>query len=206
MGRASRLPDRLAALVICIAVASCSRGPVELGFWIESVTYQSSRIGDPLTPTELSTIGTVARAEIGKAFERFHILVTANQRARYSVRVVPTVKDFRLQRGGVVAGASRGIAGFGGTGEVNFEYVANGAMVFSPESASRAELIEVVGRAIGRVAIHEALHVLLPKAPIHDSRDPRSYEGNSPALVEGYFHDLHWGFAEPLLEKRLGRR
>ena len=104
------------------------------------------------------------------------------------------------------AGASRGIPGFGGSGAVNFEFVANGAMVFSPETASRATVIEALGRGIGRVAIHEFLHQLLPKAPIHDSRDTRSYEGNSPALVEGYFDDLHWGFAEPLLKKRIGRR
>jgi hypothetical protein len=198
--------ERLAALIFCIAAASCSRGPVELGFWIEAVSFQSTRIGAPITSAELATIDTVARAEIGKAFERFNIVITGNRKARYSIRVVQTVKDERLQRGGVVAGASRGILGIGGSGAVNFEYLANGAMVFSPESAGRATVIEALGRGVGRVAIHEFLHQLLPKDPIHDSRDPRSYEGNSPANVEGYFDDLHWGFTEPLLEKRVGRR
>ena len=126
--------------------------------------------------------------------------------ARYRVRVVPALKDDRLQRAGDVAGSSRGIPGFGGSGAVNFRFVANGAMVFSPEKASRADVIAALGRGMGRVAIHEFLHQLLPKAPIHDSHDTHSYEGNSPALVEGYFGELHWGIAEPLLEERLRRR
>jgi hypothetical protein len=206
-GETGRLHESvIASLCCCVSLAACSRGPVELGFWIELVSYQSPRIGDPITATELATIDTIARDQISKAFTPFDIVVSANRGARYSVRVVPEVKDERLQRGGVVAGASRGIPGFGGSGAVNFAYVANGAMVFSPETASRAEVIEALGRGIGRVAIHEAIHQLLPKAPIHDSRDSHSYEGNSPALVEGYFGDLHWGIAEPWLEERIGKR
>lgn len=206
VARAAAHAARVAcALGICVS-AGCSQGPVELGFWIEPVSYQSPRIGDPITPTELASIDKIARAEISKAFEPFNALVSANRVARYSVRVVPELKDERLKRGGDVAGSSRGIPGFGGSGAVNFKYVANGAMVFSPETASRAELIAALGRGIGRVAIHEFLHQLLPKAPIHDSRDTHSYEGNSPALVEGYVDDLHWGIAESLLEKRLSRR
>jgi hypothetical protein len=206
MGKESR-PLELTALVLCVWVASCSRGPVELGFWIDPVSYQSSRIGDPLTPTELATVHQIARAEIDKAFQPFNVVISHNRNARYSVRVVPQLKDERFRRRSAnVAGWARGLPGFGGSGAVNFEYVANGAMVYSPDSASRAAVIEALGRGVGRVAIHEFLHQLLPKAPIDDSRDPRSYEGNSAANVEGYFDDLHWGFAEPLLEKRLGRR
>lgn len=197
-----------AALVIGVSVAACSRGgPVELGFWIEPVSYQSSRIGDPLTSSELARVDQVARDEIASAFRPFNVVVSDNRDARYSVRVVPQLKDERFRRRtGNVAGASRAMSGVGGSGAVNFEYVANGAMVFAPESASRAAIVDALGRGVGRVAIHEFLHQLLPKAPIDDSSDARSYEGNSPALVEGYFEDLHWGLAEPLLEKRLGRR
>jgi hypothetical protein len=194
----------LAGLLVC--GIACSNGPVELAFWIEPVAYSSPRIGGPITAQEFAVIDSIARTEIARAFAPYNLVVTANRHARYSVRVVPALKDERLQRGGNVAGASRGIPGFGGSGAVSFEFVANGAMVFSPETASRAEVIAALGRGLGRVAIHELLHQLLPKTPIHDSRDPNSYEGNSPALVEGYFGDLHWGLAEPLLEKRVGKR
>ena len=45
-------------------------------------------------------------------------------------------------------------------------------MVFAPDDADRAAMIEALGRGIGRVAIHEFLHQLLPKKAIHDSRIP----------------------------------
>ena len=44
------------------------------------------------------------------------------------------------------------------------------------------------------------------KSPIHDSKDIHSYEGNSPAIVEGYFGDVHWDIAAPWLDTRLKRR
>ena len=205
VARAAAHAARVACVLGSCVYTGCSPGPVELGFWIDPVSFQSSRIGDPITSTELATIDTIARAEITKAFEPFDVLISSNRAARLSVRVVPELKDERLKRGGDVAGSSRGIPGFGGSGAVNFKYVANGAMVFSPETASRAAVIEALGRGIGRVAVHEFLHQLLPKTPIDDSRDTHSYEGNSAAMVEGYFGGLHWGIAETLLEKRLLR-
>ena len=185
----------------------CDPRPVALGFWMEPQTYQSPRIGDPITTDEYAVIDAIARAEITKAFERFDVTLTTNQSARYRVVVAPQLKDHRmLRRSSTYAGESRAVAGFGGSGAVNFEYLANGAMVFAPEYASRSMVIEALGRGIGRVAIHEFLHQLLPKAAIHDSKDTHSYEGNSPALVEGYYGELHWDIAGPWLEHRLKPR
>jgi hypothetical protein len=194
--------------LLCILVvftAACQRGPVELGFWIEPVTWSSPRIGSPLAPAELTTIENIARAEIVHAFDRFDVTVTSNRSARRRVRAVSTLNDDRVEFGRSHAGESRAIPGLGGIGSVNFEFVANGATVFAPESASREEVIAAIGRGIGRVAIHEFLHVLLPKSAIHDSQDPLSYEGNSPARVDGYFGELHWDIAEPWLTSRLAR-
>lgn len=187
---------------VCLA-AACGPRSVVLGFWIENVAYQSPRLGEPLTTTEFATIDRIARTEIATAFADYEVTINDDHNARYKVAVLPTLKDERLQRSGTNAGESRAIAGFGGSGAVNFEYVANGATIFSPESASRAEVIEAIGRGVGRVAIHEFLHQLLPKSPIHESKDPKSYEGSSPALPEGYFGDLHWGIAQPWLQRRL---
>jgi len=176
---------------------------VELGFWIEPVTFASPRIGDPITREEFQMIDRIARAEITKAFEDFDVTVTANRDARYKVAVTPQLKDWRLLRSGTYAGESRAIAGFGGSGAVNFEYIANGATVFAPDDATREQVLAALGRGIGRVAIHEFLHQLLPKGATHDGADRESYEGNSPALIEGYFGDLHWGIARPWLDARL---
>jgi hypothetical protein len=193
------------ALFLCVS-AACSRAPIELGFWMEPLSYRSSRIGDPVSADEFAVIDALARAEIRQAFSQYGIGLSANHDARYRVHVVPSLQDERLKRSGANAGESRAIAGFGGSGAVNFEYVANGAMIFSPPSAARAEVIDALGRGIGRVAIHEFLHQLMPKAAIHDSKDTHSYEGNSPALVEGYFGDLHWDIAAPWLRQRVGLR
>ncbi|MGE0865984.1 MAG: hypothetical protein AB7P34_18940 [Vicinamibacterales bacterium] len=190
-----------------LAATACAARPVELGFWMEPQSFQSSRLGDPITETEYLTVDRIARAEIAAAFAPYDVTVSANRQARFRVVVTPQLHDLRLRRRRAShAGESRAMAGFGGRGAVNFEYVANGAMVFSPEHASRKTVIEALGRGVGRVAIHEFLHQLLPKSPIHDSKDPRSYEGNSAARVEGYFGELHWDIVAPWLQKRLKLR
>lgn len=196
---------RMLVLAVWVLVgASCAPSRVELGFWMEPQTFQSARIGGPITADEYLVIDRTAREELAAAFAPFDLALSGNRNARFRVVVVPEIRDMRLlRRSGTYAGESRAVAGFGGSGSVNFEYVANGAMVFSPEDASRATVIEALGRGIGRVAVHEFLHQLLPKSPIHDSRDVRSYEGNSPALVEGYFGELHWDIARPWLRARL---
>jgi hypothetical protein len=197
---------RLATLGCCILLASCGPRSVELGFWLEPLSYQSPRIGDPITRDEYLVIDRIARAEIANAFKDFDVTVTANRDARFKVQVVPNLTDQRLIRGGTYAGESRAVTGFGGSGAVNFEYLANGAMVFAPDDATREQVIAALGRGIGRVAIHEFLHQLMPKAATHDSQDRNSYEGNSPALIEGYFGELHWDIARPWLEARLKRK
>jgi hypothetical protein len=205
--RPRRVPITLATVGVVLGLCACERRPVELGFWIESVTYSSPRLGGPVSAAELKTIDAIARAEIEQAFQRFEVTVTGNRNARFRVVVIPALRDNKLlRRSGTYAGESRAVAGFGGSGAVSFEYVANGAMVFAPDDASRAEMIAALGRGIGRVAIHEFLHQLLPKFPTHDSKDRESYEGNSPALIEGYFGDLHWDIAAAALEQRLKRR
>jgi hypothetical protein len=198
---------RFATASLCVALAACAPRPVELGFWLERLSFSSPRLTGRISQAEFTTIDSIARAEIARAFERFDIKVTSNRNARFKVVVRPELKDQRhIRRTGNHAGESRAVSGLGGSGAVNFEYVANGAMVFAPDDASREEIIAALGRGIGRVAIHEFVHQLLPKAAIHDSRDENSYEGSSPARIDGYFGELHWDIAGPWLESRLKPR
>jgi hypothetical protein len=67
----------------------------------------------------------------------------------------------------------------------------------------REVMIEAIGRGIGRAAVHEFTHQLLPTAPIHDSTDVSSYEYQSATRREQYFGELHWDLARPLLQERL---
>jgi hypothetical protein len=201
-----RVSIGFATVSLCALAAACGPRPVELGFWFDPVAYQSPRIGEPLSSAELATIEQVARQEITRAFQAYAVTLTSNPNARYRVRVAQELKDDRLIRGGVVPGKSHAVAGFGGSGSVNFAYVANGAMVFAPADASRSSIIDSIGRGIGRVAVHEFAHQLLPKTPIDGSNDPRSYEGGSAATIEGYYGEIHWDLARPELERRIKRR
>lgn len=194
-------------LSLCATLAWCARAPVELAFWIEPVSYSSPRLGDPVSTADLATIESVARAEIAKAFDRFDVILSNNRRARYHVRVVQALRDQRFRRRDAnVAAESRGAAGLGGSGAVSFEFFASGATVYAPDDAGREEVIAAIGRGIGRSAVHEFAHQLLPKADIHASRDNRSYEHYSAARAEQYFGDMHWDLAGPLFDERLGRR
>lgn len=179
---------------------------VEAGFWFERVAFQSARLGGAMTSADFATVEDVARSEVTRAFAGLPIRVSARRDATYRVRVVQAVHDPRLRGRWGVAGASHAVPGLGGRGEVSFEFLAGGATARSPEQATRAEILAAIGRGIGRTAVHEFTHQLLPQAPIHDSRDVRSYEYDSAARHEQYFGEMHWDMARSLLAARLERR
>ncbi len=177
----------------------------EAGFWFERVTFRSARLGGAMTTADLAAVEDVARGELARAFAGLPIRVTARRDATYRVRVVQAVHDPRMRGRWGVAGASHAVPGLGGRGEVSFDFLAGGATALAPEQATRAAIVAAIGRGIGRTAVHELTHQLLPQAPIHDSRDVRSYESDSAARREQYFGEMHWALARPLLVARLSR-
>ena len=202
-----------AAIVACLVAAAAAYtlyemrsrpDSVEAGLWFDEVTFSSNRLGEALTPGEVATIESVARAEVREAFRGLRIMLSARHDAPYTLHVMQDVLDLRFKRAVGVAGQSRGIAGFGGSGSISFDFLANGAMAWAPHDAGRAELVAAIGRGIGRTAVHEFTHQILPTAPIHDSRDAQSYEYASAARPAQYYGPMHWDLARPLLEQRLG--
>jgi hypothetical protein len=187
-----------------LKLATRSERPIQAAFWFEEVAFDSSRLGSPLTAAEIAAIRSVALAELHDAFRGLPIIFSDRRDARYSIRVVQEVRDLRFKRPVGVAGQSRGIAGFGGSGSVSFDFLANGAMAWAPDDAGRAELVAAIGRGIGRTAVHEFTHQLLPTAPIHDSRDDQSYEFRSAARRAQYFGPMRWDLARPLLQQKMG--
>lgn len=183
------------------------RGPrtVEAGFWFEPVSFQSTRLGGPITATDLRVIASVARTEIVRAFAGLGVTLSDRRDAPYRVQVVQDVRDPRTRWNVKVAGQSRGVTGVGGFGTVNFSFFASGAMVYAPDTATRDVLIEAIGRGIGRGAVHELTHQLLPKAPLHAGGDIQSYEYHSGARPEQFFGAMRWGVARSLLQERWGR-
>jgi|SRR5687767_1646336 hypothetical protein len=194
-------------LVALISTVACGsrRSTIDAGFWFEAVTFDSTRLASPLTTAEIATIESVARAELREAFRGLAISISERRDARYTLAVVQEVRDLRFRRPVGVAGQSRGIAGFGGSGSVSFDFLANGAMAWAPDDTPRAALVAAIGRGIGRTAVHEFTHQILPTAPIHASRDEESYEFQSAARRAQYFGPMRWDLAWPLLQRKLAR-
>ena len=191
------------AMVYALAGARSGSAPVEAGFWFDEVAFDSARLAGPLTPDEIATIESVALGELRDAFHGLPIVFSRRRDARYTIRVVQELLDQRFKRPVGTAGQSRGLIGFGGSGAVSFDFLANGAMSYVPDGAGREVLIAAIGRGIGRTAVHEFTHQLLPRAPIHDSRDDQSYEFRSAARHAQYLGPMRWNLARPLLEARL---
>ena len=176
---------------------------VEAGFWFEPVRFSSTVLGGSLTPGELETIRSIATSEIRHAFDGLPVTVSDRRDAEYRVRVVPELRNPRLRAPYEVAGASYGLPGIGGWGEVSFRFLAGGAVAYAQPDAARESIVAAIGRGIGRSAVHELTHQLLPRTQIH-GRDVRSYEYDSASRREQYDGDIHWDVAWPLLRERFG--
>ena len=193
----------LTAMAVATAVG-CREQTVEVGFWFEPVRFESPRLQGALSPEDLEVVEAVAKAELESAFRGLRLTFSERRDARYRINVVQDLQDPRFSRPMGGAGQSRAIGGFGGWGSVSFFFLASGAVTYAPPDADRNAVIRAIGRGIGRTAVHELTHQLLPTAPIHDSRNIKSYEYASAARREHYYGDMEWQLAWPLLEKRVG--
>lgn len=178
---------------------------VYASFRFDQVSYSSPVLGGALTPADLARIESVARAELAAAFQGLRIAITDRRDTRYHVRVVQELDDSPLTRPTWVAGSSHAVPGFGGSGAVNFTYFASGALVYAPPQASRSELIDAIGRGLGRGAAHEFAHQFLGGEAIHATNDRGSYEFRAASRPQQYYGPMHWDVAGPMLAKRFGR-
>ena len=147
------------------------------GFWFEDVSFESPHFvaagyGGPLTDAEQTLIREAAWSEVRAAFAGLRIRFSEDREAFYRVRVV---QEFGPGIRGA-AGATRVLPPLGGNGSVNFLMLASQAVSHAPDGADRATVVLAIGRGVGRAAVHEFLHQLLPRLNIHESKDDRSYE------------------------------
>lgn len=178
----------------------------EAGFWFENVTFdlphlQAAGYGGPLTEEERRTIERVALAEVRAAFAGLRITFSDNRRARYRVAVV---QQYPEGRGTGAAGQSRVLRPLGGNGSVNFLMLASQAVSHAPPDADRATIVNGIGTGIGRAAVHEFAHQIIPGAPIHSSKDDRSYEFGFSSRPGQYYGEMHWDIGWPALVAKLG--
>jgi len=188
-----------------VAAARSRCRPLDAGFWFEEVTFSSRKLGGALTPQEIETIASISRSELAEAFRGLDIRLSDRREAGHRVRVVQELRDLRLRRPVSIPAESRSMFGFGGQGAVSFSWLASSAVTYAPDDATRQALIEAIGRGVGRAAVHELVHLILPDVQIHDSTDLRSYEYGSAARREQYFGEMRWDLAWPLLRARVGR-
>jgi hypothetical protein len=181
------------------------RNVVALGFWFEDVTFEihdPARLGGPLTSDEQQRIRAVARQEIEQAFAEFRILVTERPDAFYRVRV----RQFLTAGRYAAAGQSNVFGPLGGYGAVSFITLAAQAIAHAPPTTTRADIVEAIGRGLGRSAVHEFAHQILPSGPMHNTRDRESYEYWSSDRAVQYYGEMRWSVARPKLEERLSLR
>jgi hypothetical protein len=196
---------RVLVFVALGVATSCSgRRDIEAGFWFESVSFSSPRVGGRLTEAHLETVRSIATSELTNAFAGLRINFSQRQDASFRVRVVQELWDPRFRRRIAVAGQSRAVSGFAGDGAVSFDFLASGATTFASADLDAAAIVVGIGRGIGRAAVHEFVHQLLPRVPIDGSKDVESYEHGSAARREQYYGPMHWDLAWPLLQKRIG--
>jgi hypothetical protein len=167
-----------------------------------SVSVVNERLGTPLTAADLLAIESDARRELQLAFEHTRLLFTGSPKPAFRVRVVPQPEHGRSYP---VAGESRAFGGIRGTGTVNFNVVALGALAYADRTSDRDALVHAIGRGVGRTAVHEFAHQLLGPAGMDGNADPLTYE-HGDLRAEHFYAQLHWGPAAARLQQRIGLR
>lgn len=190
------------------------RAAIDAGFWYDDGSLglspdDTSKIGGPLTPQELTTIKQISRTEIERAFADLRINVTDDQNAFWRVSVVGTPRGNPSRRYPfAAAGESHVFGPLGSWGSVGFLILAHNAIEHAPPSASRQDIVAGIGRGVGRAAVHEFAHQVLGVdnvTNIDNRTDNTSYEYGNADRPSQYYGELRWTTAWPVLQQKFGK-
>jgi hypothetical protein len=195
------------ALAASTSVEWCAlREPPRARFWFDSPAFQLPRpteqLSAGLTPADMQQIERVARLELSQAFAGLRLVFSDHPASPYQVRVVQDLPP-RLGPRPLAVGESVVLGPLGSQGWVSFRAVTSFALSYAPAHASRASVIDSIGRGIGRVAAHEFAHQILTNVDLHASRDPNGYEYASADRETLFYGRLAWSFVGPLLAEKL---
>jgi len=163
-----------------------------------------TRLGGPVTPVDVERFELVAHRELGRAFALFRLDITDSSTAFWRVRVLHQVTPQAHAVAGV--GESVALGPLGGGGFIDFSAIADQVARFAPANASHADLVDAIGRGIGRVAAHELGHQILGPVSAHNDLDDDAYENGSSERASQYFGDLRWTTWQAQLANKLGAR
>jgi hypothetical protein len=193
------------AMLQCVA----PRNTFTVGFWYEDFPMVLDRgatrqLGGPLTPAEIDAIKRTSRTELERAVAGLRVNVTEDRRAFWRIKVVSDVGAGLRRRQLPSAGEARVLGPLGGDASVGFVVLGMTALTYAPPAAVRQDIIDGIGRGIGRAAAHELGHLILG-GEFRDAADEDSYEYGSPNRRSQYYGVLHWTTAWPLLQKKIGK-
>lgn len=146
-----------------------------------------------------------------RAYAGLRIDITERRDAFWRVAVVGaplTVTRNRTTYPFSFAGESRVFGPLGGSGSVAFAILAHNAIEYAPTDASRQQIVDAIGRGIGRAAVHELAHQALGLdnlAYIDNRTDRYSYEYANADRPSQYYGELRWTTAWPVLLQKFGR-
>jgi hypothetical protein len=210
----------IAVLVVTVTSAviawRASNATIAGGFWWADTPLLLSaddarKVGGPLTADELRSIEAISRHEVRRAYAGLRISITDRRQAFWRVAVVGaplTVTRNRTTYPFSFAGQSRVFGPLGGSGSVAFAILAHNAIEHAPPGASRQQILEGIGKGVGRAAVHEFAHQALglDNLSFLDNRtDPDSYEYGNADRRSQYYGELRWTTAWPVLREKFGR-
>jgi hypothetical protein len=210
----------IAVLVVTVTSAviawRASSATIAAGFWWDDGPFAMSaddaaKIGGPLSTLELARVEQISRAEVERAYRGLRIEVNADRGAFWRVAVIGaplTTTRNRTTYPFSFAGESRVFGPLGGSGSVAFAILAHNAIEYAPASASRQQIVDGIGRGIGRAAVHELAHQALGLDLVSflDNRtDPDSYEYGNADRPSQYYGELRWSVAWPVFRQKFGR-
>jgi hypothetical protein len=217
---ATVLIGAIAVLVVTVTSAviawRASTATIAAGFWWADTRLLLSaddaiKVGGPLTSDELRSIEAISRNEVRRAYAGLRIDITDRRDAFWRVAVVGaplTVTRNRTTYPFSFAGQSRVFGPLGGSGSVAFVILAHNAIEYAPAGASRHQIVDGIGKGIGRAAVHEFAHQALglDNVSFLDNRtDPNSYEYGNADRRSQYYGELRWTTAWPVLQEKFGR-
>jgi len=193
-----------------------SNATIAAGFWWEDAAFALSaddarKIGGALRADEVTRMQRISRGEIEGAYRGLRITLSGNHDAFWHVAVVGepiTVTRNHMTYPFSMAGQSHVFGPLGGFGSVAFAILAHNAIDYAPSDASRAQIVDAIGRGIGRAAVHEFAHQALGADNLRhiDNRtDEQSYEYGSADRAAQYYGELRWTTAWPVLEEKFGK-
>jgi hypothetical protein len=193
-----------------------SSATIAAGFWWADTPLLLSaddarKAGGPLTADELRSIEAISRNEVRRAYAGLRINITDRRDAFWRVAVVGaplTVTRNRTTYPFSFAGQSRVFGPLGGSGSVAFAILAHNAIEYAPPGASRQQIVEGIGKGIGRAAVHEFAHQALGLdnlSSLDNRTNPDSYEYGNADRPSQYYGELAWTTAWPVLIQKFGR-